>query len=153
MDLYSWMVSKHNDLLFQVRPWRFDLLDHPEFERKALTDGVKADVLILSAINTFDLPKSVRTWLTQSLAHKKGSNGAIVALFGSKGYHDLADSPRIKFVQSAAKEAGLDFFTPYLPDAGPARAGSIDWFSENDGPTFERDFRASKPPPKSGDND
>jgi hypothetical protein len=137
MELVSWLSFEHGDLRFEARPWRFDFLKHPSYQESAVADGVKADVLILSVSNPFDLPESVRAWLTQSLAYKQGSTAAIVALFGAKGYHDIEDSPRLKFVQSAATAAGADFFAPFSTRPGPARAGSFDnWEPPSNAPAF-----------------
>jgi hypothetical protein len=93
-------------------------------------------------------------WLTQSLTHKQGGSAAVVALFGTKNYHDLADSPRVRFVQSAAKAAGLDFFAPFAPGPRPARAESCDdWLSERVVPTLAQPFGAFHPAQGWGIND
>jgi hypothetical protein len=154
MELVSWLSFEHGDLRFEARPWRFDVLDDPRLGQTAAADGERADVLILSASDPFNLPESVQLWLTQSLAHKQGSSAAIVALFGTKDYHDLADSPRIRFVQSAAKAAGLDFFAPFAGHPGPTRADSCDdWLSERVVPTLAQQFGISKPRQGWGIND
>jgi hypothetical protein len=157
MELVSWMSSKHGDVRFDIRAWRFDLLDHPDFERSATWDGVTADVLVLSASNPFDVPNGVRTWLTQCLAGREGSAAAVVALLGPKNSPRVADSPLMRFAQTAAKTAGFDFFSPLAKQArlarrGAARAGSADdWLPGNGVPA--REFSGGDPIRGWGTND
>jgi hypothetical protein len=104
--------EQEEDLAFQTQPWRFDLLAKAEWAVLAATAALKADLLIISSSRQSDLPQGVRDWLKACLTGKRGTEAAVVALFGIEGHAENAASPGLQFVQSAAKEAGLDFFAP-----------------------------------------
>jgi hypothetical protein len=115
MRLFADLVEEHRGhLTFRPRPWRFDLLADPEWRQFAAADARRADLLIISTGNDSDLPASVRSWVRLCLARKAG--GGVVALFGTEGQMDTADSPRLQFLKQAAEEAGLDFFAPLAPE-------------------------------------
>jgi hypothetical protein len=118
MRLFTDLVEEHKgNLRFRPKPWRFDLLADPEWRQFAAADARRADLLIISTGNDSDLPASVQSWLRLCLAQKSGGGG-VVALFGTEGQMDSAESPRLRFLKQAAEEAGLDFFAPPAPDNG-----------------------------------
>ena len=113
MRLLSYLRREHGESIrFQPQPWRFDLLGHPDWRQFAVADALKADLLIISASGGSGLPTAIRSWITACFARKRGANAAVVGLCGSEGKMDDADSPRLQFLQSAAREAGLEFFAP-----------------------------------------
>jgi hypothetical protein len=123
MQIVSNLARDHEgELGLQPQPWRFDLLADPYFREFATADARKADLVIISTGSESDLPAAVRSWMTACLAQKQGS-GAVVALLGTEGHMDTADSPRLQFLQNAAKEAGLEFFAPQL--ACPKTSGGM----------------------------
>lgn len=104
----------------EMRPqlWRFDLLEDPQWFAVALSDAIRADMLIISTSSTENLPGSMNRWLSQCLACKESGGGAIVALPAAGGE---ADTLQFHFVRNATTEAGLDFFMPQAsPKSGAA---------------------------------
>lgn len=120
MQIFSNLASDHgNDFILQPQPWRFDLLADPDWAEFAAGDALRADLLVISTSGGSDLPAHVRSWVTACLARKRGGSGAVVALLGTAGNMEDADSERLQFLQSAAEEAGLEFFAPLTRPKGP----------------------------------
>ncbi len=90
--------------------WRFDLLEDPDGRVLATADALQADLIVISASSRRDLPASLQDWINACLTQKRGTAAAVVAMLGPEDNPDEPDSPRIQFIKSAAKEAGLDFF-------------------------------------------
>jgi hypothetical protein len=99
-------------LEIKTQPWRFDLLDDPEWFALALADAINADMLILSVSRENSLPAMVEDWLKLCLMRKRGTDAAVVALLGPDDHLDEPVCPRFRFVQRVAEAAGLDFFAP-----------------------------------------
>ena len=118
MQLCSYLSHEHAEVDFQVQPWRFDLLEYPDWAASASADSLKADLFVVAASHGSDLPVHVRNWVSSCL-QKRGGGGALVALLGAERRVDPDDSPRLRFLQNAARDAGLDFFAP-MPQFEPA---------------------------------
>ena len=113
MRLFSHLDREHkSEVSFQPFPWRFDFVADPKLGEFAAADALKADLIIISTTTRSDLPSVVQDWLLACLARMRGRNAAIVALSGTEEQMDQSDSPRLEFLRRAAKNAGLDFFTP-----------------------------------------
>jgi len=111
MQLCSYLGHEHSEVEFHVHPWRFDLLEHPDWAATATADGHTADLFIIATSDGSDLPAHVRSWMRSCLAQKRGG-GALVALLGAERRVDPDDSPRLLFLKNVARDAGLDFFVP-----------------------------------------
>jgi hypothetical protein len=94
------------------RLWRFDFLEDTDWLSMALADAVNADIVVISASSPRGLEPSLANWIELCMARKEGSAAAIVVLFGSPESLDGPASPRLQFVEKAARKAGLDFFAP-----------------------------------------
>ena len=111
------------DLLCQPQLWPFELLTDPDWRKCAAADAQRADLLVISASSPCALPRTVQTWLTACLTYKQGAHAAVVALLRTG--MESSNCPNLRFLQSAATEAGLDFFvalrdSDYVPEI-PAR--------------------------------
>lgn len=101
-----------DDLEFEPVVWSFDLLSDPEWRAAATSDALKADILLISTSSPNPLPEAVERWVEDALGRKRGTEAAIVAIFGSEDYPDAAASPRLQALETATRQAGLDFFAP-----------------------------------------
>ena len=112
MHSLSFLERKIGDgMNVDPRLWGFEFLEDSGMRDQAEVDGSEADMLIVSAGGESDLPATVKSWVTKCLAQRFG-NGAVVALLGTTDNFDRPDSARFQFLQSAAIEAGIDFFAP-----------------------------------------
>jgi hypothetical protein len=94
------------DIEFEVELWRFDLLPASSFREDAATDAAAADMIILSAHRSDDLPASVRAWMNRWLSLKDDRSTAFVLLLDESG----RNSPLLADLQSVAQKAGLALF-------------------------------------------
>jgi len=104
--------SLGDNLKFEPLPWSFDLLTDVDWREVAASDAVNADILIIAMSSAHPLPTSVGRWAEDAIDRKRGTTAAVVALFGSEENPDGADSLRVEAIQTAARQAGLDFFAP-----------------------------------------
>jgi len=104
--------QQDGDLEFRPRLWRLDLVSDPVCGGFAIADAVNADLLIISTSGQSGLSQAAQRWLRFCLARKRGTGAVIVALLGTDENVHGADFLNIQFLQSAVKEAGLDFFAP-----------------------------------------
>ena len=96
---------------FRPKLWRFDFLEDPNWRNLATADVLNADMLVISQSSENDLPAWFRRWTCACLSQMHNRIGAVLALLG-KG--DNADAPalgRLLWLQEAAREAGLTFFS------------------------------------------
>ena len=101
-----------DDIEFQPFPWSFDLLADMDWREAAARDACNADILIIATSSASPLPPAVERWAKAAISQKRGTATAVVALFGSDENPDGAGSCRLEAIQTAARQAGLDFFAP-----------------------------------------
>ena len=101
-----------DDIEFQPFPWSFDMLADMDWRKVASHDACKADILIIATSSAGPLPPAVGRWADAAISQKRGTAAAVVALFGSDENPDGAGSSRLQAIQTAARQAGLDFFAP-----------------------------------------
>ncbi len=94
------------------RFWRFDFLEDTDWFALALADATDADIIVIATSSNHGLNISVEDWIRSCLPRKRGSSAAVVALLGPEQGMDGQDSPRLQFLEAAARNAGLDFFAP-----------------------------------------
>ena len=65
------------------------------------------------ATNAADLlPPDVGRWVMDVTGRKRGTNAAVVVLFGPEGDANRGGSRHLEDLRGAARQAGLDFFAP-----------------------------------------
>jgi hypothetical protein len=94
------------------RFWRFDFLEDADCFARALADATDADIIVIATNSNHGLTISVEDWIKSCLQRKLESSAAVVALLGPDPDMDEQDSPRLQFLEGAARKAGLDFFAP-----------------------------------------
>lgn len=97
-----------------IQPWRFDMLSDPEWRKFAAAEALQADILVMAMSNPAHLSAAIEQWFTTWLNDKRGFHAAVIALVETENEVDALHSPELKFLESATREAGLDFFTPRL---------------------------------------
>lgn len=107
--------SLGDDLDFEPLPWSFNLLSDVDWRKVAASEAVNADVLIMATSNADPLPEAVGLWAETAIRQKQGTVAAVVALFGPDWNPDGSGSSRLRAIQDASRQAGLDFFAP-APD-------------------------------------
>jgi hypothetical protein len=99
---------------FDCNMWRFDLLELAQAREVARAACAAADMIIVSTQSDDELPASVQSWLRSCLDQKRGATAAVVAFDRERSPYALP-GPRLQWLQQAAQEAGLQFFTPSIP--------------------------------------
>jgi hypothetical protein len=100
------------DVRLEETNWSFDALGISEIRVAAAGAARKADVVMLSVSGRKKLPGIVKTWLDMWLWLLDSEDPAFVALFdASAPQHTLSIRA---YVSSAAREAGIDFFSHEL---------------------------------------
>ncbi len=110
--LFDIAKSMGDAIEFEPVPWSFELLSDVNWREVAASEAVKADILIIASSGARPVPSEVARWTEAAIQQKQGTAAAVVALFGSEENPDRDGSPRLEFIQKAAREAGLDFFAP-----------------------------------------
>lgn len=91
----------------QQQMWKFDVLGVTKLREIAADDAARADIIIISAHGNDELPPEVKAWTELWLPQPKKAI-ALVALL------DLviegSDNPIRRYLASAARRAGLEFF-------------------------------------------
>jgi hypothetical protein len=98
----------NQEVEFEMELWRFDLLPEPSFREDAATNAASADMIILSAHRSDDLPASVRAWMNRWLSLKDDHSTAFVLLLDETG--SSGNSPLLADLRSVAQKAGLALF-------------------------------------------
>jgi hypothetical protein len=118
--LSSISQEQAGQLRIAVQPWRFDLLADTDWQRFAAAEALQADILVIAMSNPGNLSAAVEEWFTTWLNCKRGFHAAVIALVETESEADSSHSPELQFLESATKQAGLDFFTP-RPDHSERR--------------------------------
>ena len=103
-----------------VQPWRFDLLADPDWQSFAVADALHADILVIAISNPANLSAAVEQWFKTWLDGKRGLHAAVIVLLETESDIASFHSPKLEFLESATKEAGLDFFSPRPDCHAPA---------------------------------
>lgn len=97
---------------FRPRLWSFDLLEDSARRAEADEDAAQANLLVVATNDAEALPLTVGDWLAGLLRQKRGSAGAVIALFGPEETPEAAGSTRLEAMRLAVRRAGLEFFAP-----------------------------------------
>lgn len=141
-----------DDLEFQPLPWAFDLLVDTKWREAAANHALKADILILAASNMRALPLEIQEWIETTLSRKRGTDSAVVALFGSEENPGSA-SAALEAIRTAAQRAELAFFAPVARRDLDKAALQIQQRADKITPLLEDLLRQPHPPPHWGINE
>jgi hypothetical protein len=112
-----------NDHDVQQSWWRFHYLHDPQLLASAIEGALGADMIILSLNNAKEVPWITRRWIEGWLDQKDGRHQALVALVDNTPSPRCADCPILRYLNSVAHIARMDFFSHAFP-AAPLRVNS-----------------------------
>jgi hypothetical protein len=98
------------EMEFKMELWRFDLLPASSFREEAAAHAAAADMIILSAHRSDELPASVKAWMNRWLSLKDDHSTAFVLLLDGSETPLTRNSPLLADLQSVAQKAGLALF-------------------------------------------
>src|ERR1043166_1345464 len=90
--------------------WRFDLLGHPSFSAKAISDACQADMVIIAARGDADLVGDVKSWFESWLPQRRPGHSALVALLDEDRTVPGSPPALCGHLQQLAALGGMDFF-------------------------------------------
>jgi hypothetical protein len=105
--------------LWEVKPWRLNLLRFPPAAEEALTDAIDSHLIVFAGYSADPLPLWLFGWLEQWVKCRR-IEGASLAAIGSKRSDTFAIPTAIELA-SFAKSHGLSF----VVDEGDASQGSM----------------------------
>jgi len=116
------LVGKlHDDHDIRQSWWKFHFLYDPQLLERAVEGALTADMIIMS-LNDGKLPPLIaRTWIEGWANQKDGHDSALVALVDNTPSSRCTDCPMLRYLNSVAHQAGMDFFPHVFPSA-PLRA-------------------------------
>lgn len=113
---------------FEIKFWRFDLLELLHFREMAATEAADADMVIVSAHGGPQIPDGVKNWLQLWLNRRLGGECALVELLDNQ-YGSSGSWPIHGLLQTVASKAHLDFFPhivgPRVAEAPFDRRGEL----------------------------
>ena len=141
------------DLVLRVQFWRFDLLHDTELRLLATADIGVSDIVIVADSSDLPLDAVIQGWLAQGLEDRRDRDTAVVALLGPALSPDGPDSERLQFIQSAARDAGLNFFAPMpqTPDSSILRIEKLQRRADALTPTLEHILHCQETAPDPGE--
>lgn len=138
---------------FELRLWKFDVLEIPEVREAAVNDAANAQVVFVATRGAGELPSEVKAWIEQWIARnnqKREAARLLALLFDPPaGQADASAFPQFAYLRQAARKGSMEFIVSGMPThSRPAvvrlhsRAGSMRSWEDNRGPA--RDSRAKR---------
>jgi len=95
---------------FEIKFWRFDLLELEQFRELAATEAADADMVIVSAHGGPQIPDGFKSWLELWLNRHLSRECALVELLDSQG-EGSRPWPIDSLLRIVARKAHLEFFS------------------------------------------
>jgi hypothetical protein len=90
--------------------WKFDHLANPLLSAQSTTAAQDANMIILSIRAHVEVPLIHRRWIESWAERRKRGKAALVALIGAPSISDSHSSATVKYLQTVARSAKMDFF-------------------------------------------
>jgi hypothetical protein len=110
---------------FEFCWWRFRYLEDPELADAAAQAASAADMVIVSARASDDLPAHVKDWFNLWLSGGSARDAALVLLPDPGHEPDLGVSPFVSFAEQTARHAHLDCLLPLRATRRFAESGPL----------------------------
>ena len=101
--------------------WKLAFLYDSQLRERATEAATNADMIVISLNNGKELPLILRMWIEEWMKQKDGHDSALVALVNNAPSARCTDCPILRYLNSVARKAGMDFF-PHVFPAAPLRA-------------------------------
>lgn len=100
---------------FRCHLWKFDVLDLPDLGERAVREAERADMIIISAHEGWELPTVVEEKLLPPVGSKQGPARPLVALLDSQP-RGPGGSPARSRLRQLAEASAMQFFCPDKDD-------------------------------------
>lgn len=108
MKVYDYLVEHLGDeYFFQNQMWKFEVLAVAKMWQMAVEDASAADIIIVSAHGTNELPAEAKSWIKSWVA---GQNRPI-ALVGLFDLEERFSNPPRTYLADTARRHGIEFFS------------------------------------------
>lgn len=94
--------------------WKFDLLEIAPFREMAALEAAHADMIIISAHATAELPAAVKRWMEAWIKKRNSEPGALVILLEGHRQRGMLDDRMEAYLQTCALRGGMDLFVQRL---------------------------------------
>ena len=134
MKTYEYMVQQlGSQCIFANQMWKFDVLAVPKLKEIAAKDAAAADIIIVSAHESNELPNAVKAWTELWLTYKTGVS-ALVGLFDG----EAAENPIRTYLAEIARRGKMEFFCQ--PGAWPGATNTTRSANSFTSPMNEKTF-------------
>jgi hypothetical protein len=115
--------------------WKFDLLGIKKLREIAVSEAVHADMVIISAHGSGDLPADVKRWIEGWVGERQPGPGAFVILLDDTDRDASGQLAVEAYLEDCAAQAGMDYFIQKI-------AGRNVLEKPDDRPSTQNDWQA-----------
>lgn len=134
LQLYDHLAQQLlNDYDFQCSWWKFDHLQNATLRSRAADAAVEANMIILSVRAQPEISPLQRAWLEDWIPRRDNSKAALVALIAGTGKPGNETGPMMAFLQNAARQGRMDFFTQGFDATQPKQDSLVDQITKRAG--------------------
>jgi len=157
LQLYDHLAQQLlNDYDFQCSWWKFDHLQNATLRSRAADAAVEANMIILSVRAQPEISLLQRAWLEDWIPRRDNSKAALVALIAGTGKPGNETGPMMTFLQNAARQGRMDFFTQGFDATEPKQDSLVDQITKRAGvatPVMHQILQQPMPTPRWGINE
>lgn len=95
---------------YDSKIWKFDILQIAQLRELAVQDAADADLIIIAAHGTTELPAAVKCWINLWLARAGRSRRALVSLLNSRAEPSPSAGSIRSYLREIAQKGQMDFF-------------------------------------------
>jgi len=132
LQLYDHLAQQLlNDHNFQCSWWKFDDLQNATLRSRAADAAATANMVILSIRMQPEISPLHRSWLESWIPRRDNSSkAALVALIAGNGKTGNETAPMLAFLQNAARQGRMDFFTQGFDSTQSKQDSLVDQITE-----------------------
>ncbi len=156
IQIYSRLVEQFAaDFDFDCGWWSFDQLNQTYIAEEAARVAAQADLVIIAAAGSEDLPSHIKLWIEMWLAKKGVQETALVVTIGVTTRQEHPMTAAHAYLAKVAHQVGLDYFPAQFQLPKPMPCCTIEAIlarAETVTPLLERILHWP-PPPRGGINE
>ena len=157
LQLYDHLAQQLlNDYDFQCSWWKFDHLQNATLRSRAADAAVEANMVILSLRAQSEMSAVPRAWLEDWVPRRDNSKAALVALIAGAGKPGNEAAPMLAYLQNAARQGRMDFFTQGFDAPQPKKDLLVDQVTKRASvvtPVMHQILQQRMPTPRWGINE